>query len=798
MTICDILGPPRRAFRPKLSQMIMAMLGIAVAGLLLPPSAASAATEPARGVVLVGVAGLQWSDVDEASTPTLFDLVAENTAGSVAVRSVAFATCASDGWLTVGAGQRAIQDRGEPVRDVGSCLPTPAPAPGPDAPITGEADNGVTPATIPGWRELVDTQDDAPYDSKLGQVGQALSDGDGCATAVGPGAALALANETGRVARYLANADGLSRDIIRDCAVTVVDLGDLPNPADAVARQAAVRMLDARLAAVRERVPDDTALLVAGISDSGVTQPVPAEGEIPPESRIAPIGLRVGLAAGPQPDGLAFGRSWLTSSSTRWDGLVILADLSPTLLAYAGLPKPDTMVGHAWASDGPHPASATNTLEQLVGASTAADVFRSQSGPFFQYLGLVELAFFGLAFYLLGRPLGHQPRRIVLRVLGIFALTAASFPVASFLANLVPWWLADRPALLLWPLILGIALGIALVAAYGPWRSRAYGPTGVVAGATFVVLGADVLTGSTLQHSSLLGLSPLTAGRFYGFGNIAYAVFVTAALVLAGALAQAVLHRRASTAGPPPTRPAAAETGPESADDEAAAAGRTARRRAFWIVVVIGLVTIALDGAPFAGADFGGVIASVCGFSLLALAVAESRPSWLRLVGIAVGAAVLVSAIAFFDWLRPAAERTHLGEFVQQVFDGEAGTVVWRKGTNALRTFDRPFYGWLVPLAYALIISMVKAPERMHVPGLAVVFRQWPLLRPLIWAGLVTGAVGFAANDSGVIVPALMLTVGIPLVVAAVARAHRLALDASPAPPAATGPTPPSRSPTRH
>ena len=51
-------------------------------------------------------------------------------------------------------------------------------------------------------------------------------------------------------------------------------------------------------------LPDGTALLVVGVSDYGPTQPVGPEdlASIP-----SGLGLRVGLAAGPQPDGTPFG-----------------------------------------------------------------------------------------------------------------------------------------------------------------------------------------------------------------------------------------------------------------------------------------------------------------------------------------------------------------------------------------------------------------------------------------------------------------------------------------------------------
>ncbi len=62
------------------------------------------------------------------------------------------------------------------------------------------------------------------------------------------------------------------------------------------------------------------------------------------------------------------------------------------------------------------------------------------------------------------------------------------------------------------------------------------GPMAVVSLVTVVVLAADVLLGSHLQLSSLLGLQPVVGGRFYGVGNVTFAVFASAALLLAVAV----------------------------------------------------------------------------------------------------------------------------------------------------------------------------------------------------------------------------------------------------------------------
>jgi hypothetical protein len=386
----------------------------------------------------------------------------------------------------------------------------------------------------------------------------------------------------------------------------------------------------------------------------------------------------------------------------------------------------------------PHPGSAQETIDQLVGTDRATQVFRTQSGPFFQILGVAEVLFFGSAVLWLRRHPGG--RRRLIRLVQYAALGAASFPVASFLANLSRWWRIERAGTLLWSTILVITVAVTVLALRGPWRHRIYGPPGAVAGLTAVVLAVDVSTGSNLQHASLLGLSPLVAGRFYGFGNIPYAIFVASALVAAAALAQLLLDRGHS------------------------------RRTAAVAAAAVGVLTVVIDGAPQAGADVGGILATVPGFAVLVMGVAGVRVTVGRMLLAGALAVAAVVLIAWLDWLRPVSARTHFGEFFANVLDGDAWPVIWRKAQASIGTLQRsPYYGWLVPVAYGVIIWLVRAPG---VGGVQAAVARWPLLRPLIWAGLVTGAAGFAVNDSGIIVPGLLLTVGIPLVVSAIADAQ--------------------------
>ncbi|NED98806.1 cytochrome d ubiquinol oxidase subunit II [Phytoactinopolyspora halotolerans] len=725
-------------------QLFVVLITMLLAPVLLAaPAIASDQPEQPAGtdqprVVFAGVAGLAWEDVTAEDMPTLHGLAGTDAAASLTARTIRSRTCAVDGWLTVGAGRRAtdvVDSDGDGSADR-YCRPAPTPS-------RGEQGG----ATVPGWQQYVAEQENHAYGAVPGLLGERLNEHGLCGTAVGPGAALALADESGRVGSYYPNAAEVNRDLMHDCPVTVVDLGALPPPAaagsDESARQSALeerrqvaRGIDELIHQILDRLPANTALIIAGVSDSGPTA-IPLHND---PTRVASSALRVAVAHGPTADGDEYGPRWLTSGSTQWSGIVQLTDVASTLLDYAGLEEPtEGSVGRPFQTAGQHPAAATDTVDKLLSNNTAAQIYRTQSGPFFQLLGVAQLVFFGLALlWIRLRPAERSP---VLRLVRAGAITVASFPVASFLANAFDWARFDRPAIALWTIITLLTAVVAAVALGGPWRRHAYGPAGVVGGITAGVMALDVSTGSHLQQLSLLGLSPVVAGRFYGLGNIPFAIFIVACLVAAGALAQWLIDRG------------------------------TSRRAAGATTVAIGLAATVVVGSPQAGADVGGILAAIPAFTVLAIGVLGVRLTVTKVVGAGVAALGVFLAVAWLDWQRPAGSRTHFGAFFEDLVSGEAWSVVWRKFEASLGTLDRlPYYAWTVPIAYALILWLTLRPP---ISGLREALRSWPTMTYVVWSALLAGAAGFAANDSGIIIPALLLTVGVPLVVSAIAAASR-------------------------
>lgn len=648
-------------------------------------------------VIVVGVPGLRWSDIQNAiPTPGLWLLARDSALGSISLRTVEPTSCPLDGWLTLNSGARAVGPRPH-----GDCSSVPAPE------ISG------TTATVPGWADLVAPNDDHSYDPIWGTLAQARRGETAppvtTRCAVGPGAAVALADDTGRVrATYASQVSALPSTACS--GLLLIDAGALPlGPA----RTGALREVDALVQQLRSTF-DSSALMVAGIADSD-----------PDRAHLGALMVEAG------DQGLrGLRRGWLRAESTRRAGLVTITDLTPTLVPD---PVPADLDGYPLQSR-TRIESTPTAVRELDRRDLAAQVIRDMFVWFFAALIAGQLLLYAGAGLALRR--GVIDRRRCARVLTLVGLGFGSVPAASALANLLPWRSAGHPAPALWGVIVLGAAAIAALAASGPWRRRPYGPPAVVGLVTALVLGLDVGTGSRLELNALFGLSPLVAGRFYGFGNIAFAVFAMCSLITAAGAASYLIRR----------------------GQQMAAGG---------VVLVVGAVAALVDGWPDFGADFGGVLALIPGVAVLAAGVSGVRVTVPRVIGVgltAVGAAV---GIALLDWRREPAQRSHLGKFVQDVLDGNGPDVIGRKlDANFGLLVDAPVIVLAaIPLLVLVVLTLLR-PEKLRLRGLARAQAEDPVLRPLMFGCLGTALVGFAVNDSGVIVPAVALIAAGPLLVA--------------------------------
>ena len=277
---------------------------------------------------------------------------------------------------------------------------------------------------------------------------------------------------------------------------------------------------------------------------------------------------------------------------------------------------------------------------------------------------------------------------------------------------------------------------VVAAALAGPWRRDILGPGTVIAAVTATVLGLDLVTGSHLQLNSMMGYSPLVGGRYYGMGNIAFAVLATSSLLAAAGVAQWLEPRRG-------------------------------RRAAVAAVLVLTLTAALLDSWTAWGSDFGGLIAFVPGLATTALLVAGRRVSFIRLQLLRATGMALVLGVAWVDYLRPPSRQTHMGRFFGQLVKGNSLPWLERKFTAMMHTFGNYTLMPVVVVAFLFVLLVLHRPGRAGAGGLELAYERAPMLRAGLSGAFVTALVGGAVNDSGVAVPALALAVAVPLALAA-------------------------------
>jgi hypothetical protein len=714
-------------------------------------------------VVIVGVAGLTWSDVDPEGTPELWALAGESSIGALSVRAARSTTCVLDGWATLGAGNRARV----PGPDEG--LP---PVPLPTVPLPDDPTAPSTPPTAPSDGETPEPQVDTSLSycglqertaeeamlepeatvartaadegtARFGAEPAALGEAVGCATVSGRAATLAAAVPGVQITRadVLPPEPGPLAGVLSGCPLALVALDQLTDAGkpgaektddgtDPEPRAAALLRIDGavgRLRAALATMPGDTLLVLAGISEVNDGRPQ----------------LHVGMVSGP-----GFPASgWLTSSSTGRAPFAQLIDVAPTALGALGLDQPASMNGQPLRSAGERPALEAAVAE-LEAVNTAATIHHRNTGFFFWTLVIVSAVVVGLGMLVLGGVPRLPPRRSVAgrRALRTAAIAAAALPVATYLAGIVPWERSGAPALALAAAVLAADLLVLAVALAGPWRRNRLGPPVAVLAVTLGTLVGDVFTGSTLELNGLLGYDAIVAGRFTGYGNLSFGLLSVSALLVTAAVATAAGRR----AGPVRSRLVTGGT-----------------------VLGVGFLTVLVIGAPPLGRDFGGVLAALPGFLLLAMLLTHVRVTVVRLVAILAAGVATVGTLAVLDWLRPAADRSHLGRFVEQVLTGEAWTVISRKAQANVDILMRSPLAWMLPVAIVAAVWLLRpgGPLRSRAgrgaaggpagldPADAAV------LRSALLAGLLSLVIGAAVNDSGVAVPAAAAAVLVPLTV---------------------------------
>ncbi|MEO8749811.1 MAG: hypothetical protein ABI384_05380 [Allobranchiibius sp.] len=643
--------------------------------------------------VLVRVPTIDWNSTSVQANPTLYALARRGAVAAMLTRNIAGHSCTNDSWLTLSAGTRtsvgAVVQETLPGQPVGSC---------PAVPKFLNLDAGTV--QYPYWARWRQIALSRSPKADIGRLASTAALSNQCVLAVGSGAALGAVDREGVVTHY---APGVAQADFNECSISLVSL---TTTKDSVLRQ------------VIDRLPQNATVIVAALADDAT-----------------PEHVRAVVVAGP---GVPHGR--MTSLNTRQPGLIATPDLSALLLHRFGADAPNLPEGRMPSVEPTGSVYGSVRLSRDLGQELA--VQHSVLRSFFPRSLVIGAAILGLGILVwrwlvhrVGR--GKRVRAAHPSLRGAIALTAgalSALPVATFAVGLVPWYRSSHPGIALTVSVLLIAILIPAVALVGPWRKFPGGPLIVILAVTWYVVVDDTTHGSRLQLTSMMGLEPVYGGRFYGMGNVGYAMLATSGLLLAALLADPLIR-----------------------------AGR--RDLAALTVILFAVPSILVDGYPWWGADGGGPAAMIPAFAYLALNAAGLKVTWRR-VGITGGATVVVvGALAVIDYLRPVAYRTHLGDFVAGLRDGgKVGGLGRILTLNEQMVTSSPLT-LFVPVLLIVAIIVLIAPGRRLTQPVSRLWDRLPFLGNGLVACVICWVIGFFANDSGTAIPPVGMLISVPLLV---------------------------------
>ncbi len=695
-----------------------------------------------RRVIIVSIPGLGFDDLTPHAMPNLAALADRGATAALSVKTIGRRTDRADGYATIGAGSRATapntprtsgralterlrsgQTVGDEIIDRGRDL-------------FGPQRFSIV---VPDIEAVTDDNRNTHQGAVVGALGSAMT-AHGWQTAVIANhdgatrkdrvAALAIVRSTGR--RFVSPAWGL------------VDRGSV-SPTLTDAPSGRPRRTDGRaVAAAVARLPERHVAALVEIGDVAWSQDA---GERPSERReavaradrvlgqVAAHFSRTDLVVAVAPNAPS-GREQPTpfvlagpgvrpgsasSATTRRAGYVTLPDVAPTILRAIGSPIPSSISGTPISSR----ASDTTGHQRLAALRAAIAETRfidRATGVFLVTLPIVFASWSLLALLAAVLPLGSATpiARGLVRWLGIIL---ALVSIVTYLLGAVSVRTWGQPA---WS---GAAWSLAAVLAAVAWFLRPPA-RGVVAVASLIwgVLVIDLVSGGALQFATVLGNSPTVAGRFSGIGNNAFGLLAASTLILAVAAWERVGRRH-------PGGPAVAAGG------------------------AVFAVAILVDGAPGLGSDVGGILTLAPVAALTLWSLSGRRISWAKVAVAGVGTVLMVGLFTAVDLTRPESSQTHLGRLARRLTDGGGADLFQRKGLAALNSFRDSSLVW-IPICTALLAGLLWLFGR---PPLRTAMAV-PHARTVVRAALALGVLGAALNDSGVMVPAMMASVFVPVV----------------------------------
>lgn len=475
--------------------------------------------------------------------------------------------------------------------------------------------------------------------------------------------------------------------------VFVIDLADLVRLEEAdtafpeiaqAEKQRRLQMIDVFVGQIAKRVNPEQDLLM-------VVSPSPSREQIGVKNTFTPI--------------IAWGKGFeagaMTSAATQRSLVVANTDVAPTILAFFGLKdQTSTMIGRPMKVN-PVENGALESAQELTSKSSTVNRLRVPliKGYVILQIIIILLALVAL-FWLAEMAAIIQPAIVALVIVPLVYLPLALLPLSAD-------WMYVMLAIIITVLVTVLLMIIT--------RGNGFKAFTIAAFLTVLAISIDLLTGSHLIQSSVLGYDPMAGARYYGIGNEYMGILLGSSIALAGAVYQKYSQR-------------------------------------FWLIAIVLLFIFQafLIASPQLGANSDGMLTAPAAFliTLLLLGDLRIRPQTILVVLLVV----ILAAIGFtvYDMGRPVELQTHIGRAAHQIAFGgwsEGWIIITRKLGMNLKLIRYTIWSWVFIVMLLVLALLVYRPV-----GAMKQLRQEKPYVVKSFGGIITGALfGLVVNDSGIV-----------------------------------------------
>lgn len=715
-------------------------------------------------VVLIIAPFLTWADITPQTTPHIFQAAQTGAIGDINARSLTREydgmPSIAEGALTISSGSSALVNRSAysafnvnesfEFGNAGDAYTR----------MFGKksADAGIVYLGLP---RIITANADNSFKVVPGALGSAIQQAGGSTAAIGNSdlgyasnavrrvrpAAIAAMNEGGTVEFGTVSEDMLTQDLFAPYGVRtdvdaisqqlakvagemdsakpgliVVDSGDLyrahdyaSNVTENVAKiqwDDALKSLDDMYARAQKQYPNDTVILAAQVSSDPKTD----------KAGFGPI-IISDMASGV-----------LESASTQRPGLVTNLDLTSTILDILKVKQPVEVIGTPMQSTSHFSIrlferaenTVANRFDLLKKMNATALAVENNRGIVLNIFIIFTVLILVIGAIVIIRAPEHWSEssvKAVSRALRLLILAVLCVPVSSWLMFLVYRWPSTPLQVTAQFLIVALALWVVTVLFFRRFGPRV--PVIFLGSVTSFVIIADQLIGAPASFTSFFGYSPIAAARFYGIGNEGAAVLFGAVII---------------------TIVMALDQWPHT---------RFVGAMKKWGIPLIGFIVMFVSASPMLGANVGVAIWATAGFVLLWILANDKKITWkyvaliVALVVFVVGAFILVDKFG-------GGQETHLARSVDSAEQGgivQLWDIVVRKIETNIRVLTHTNFVWILLAVIGYLGLMRWRPSG----DFAETLRRNPRFADGMTAILIAGAVAYFSEDSGVVLPALMV-----------------------------------------